>query len=474
MIAYIIRSFLCGLALLLLYKGLLQGEKCYRFNRFYLLFSMVAMLVIPMIRIDMSESLPAPVLPALQYVSVPEQAAVALATKDIPSHSLPLWKMFYLLITALLLIRFVHNLVRLLKQVARLEKATYRNRSVLLLPDGSGNYTFLHHIFISRSDYENREQESRIIDHEIIHAEQKHSWDILFTELLLVCCWFNPLLILYKKRIQLNHEFLADDAVKGNGSDSFSYQYLVLAKAGAHASVNMTSSFHYTATKKRLIMMNRSSSLRKFVLKLAVLLPALTIVITGITAEAPAKLFPADIASLTGISVATERNTPQSLIGEMLLIRNRYMAAPPAVRSLYTVTAADRQRLETIFLQLSPAEQATAPVRFLASFVPPGKIIPTADQLDKWKDAAVYGVWIDGKKVSNETLSDYTPSDFSHYAGSKLSGTAQKNNAYTVQLNLMTNAYYQEFREKRLKNKRSSMMFVFPRQGKTPVMIGVA
>jgi len=47
MIAYILNSTLCLLALFLIYRVLLANEKCYRFNRFYLLGAPVLGLTLP-------------------------------------------------------------------------------------------------------------------------------------------------------------------------------------------------------------------------------------------------------------------------------------------------------------------------------------------------------------------------------------------------------------------------------------------
>ena len=468
MIPYIIRSVLCGAALLLLYKGLLQGEKFYRFNRFYLLFSMLAMLVIPLVKINIAERLPEPVLPAVQYISASETVVVSMASANDTAYVISAWQIIYLLVTLSLLVRFIRNLTSILTQAKQLEKATYKNISVSLLPDGSGNYTFLDHIFISHSDYETHIQEPRIIDHEMVHARQKHSLDILFAELLLIFFWFNPLLLIYKKAIQLNHEFLADDAVKGNGDESLSYQYLVIAKAGAHSSVkniSITSGFHYAATKKRLIMMNRNSPLRKRMFKIMLLLPSLAIVITGITADAPVKLLPGNAATAAQ-SPRPGSGAPQSLLDEMLKICNSYMAQGKAKGGLSRVTAEDRKKLETIFFQMSGEQQKTAPVQFLPPLGPPEKTVPTAEQFTKWKDGTAYGIWIDGRKVNNEVLASYAPSDFSHYSASRLLGAAKKNKPYSVQLDLMTNAYYADYCQKRLNDKNNVMIFSFPRSEK--------
>src|ERR1700754_889650 len=52
MIAYIVKFILCSGLLLLIYRLLLSTENLYRFNRFYLMLSLVLSLAIPLIKME--------------------------------------------------------------------------------------------------------------------------------------------------------------------------------------------------------------------------------------------------------------------------------------------------------------------------------------------------------------------------------------------------------------------------------------
>jgi beta-lactamase regulating signal transducer with metallopeptidase domain len=96
----------------------------------------------------------------------------------------------------------------------------------------------------------------------IIHAwvntrNPKHSLDILLIETLKVLFWFNPIFIFYKKAIQLNHEFLADEKVVKSHNDVPFYQNLLISKANANPTYYLASNLNYSVTKKRLIMMTK-------------------------------------------------------------------------------------------------------------------------------------------------------------------------------------------------------------------------
>lgn len=79
--------------------------------------------------------------------------------------------------------------------------------------------------------------------------KQAHSLDNILTELIHYTCWFNPLLILYKKAIRLNHEFLADEAVLLSNSTPENYMHLLIQQASQGSHNRLTSSFTYGKKK---------------------------------------------------------------------------------------------------------------------------------------------------------------------------------------------------------------------------------
>ena len=94
-----------------------------------------------------------------------------------------------------------------------------------------------------------------LIAHESAHVLQKHSLDILLVELIHCLYWFNPLLILYKKAIRLNHEYLADEAVIRQTQIPTVYMHLLINQAGTNSISRFATSFNYGQTHKRLNMM---------------------------------------------------------------------------------------------------------------------------------------------------------------------------------------------------------------------------
>jgi TonB family protein len=101
----------------------------------------------------------------------------------------------------------------------------------------------------------------------------------LFIELITLFAWINPILFLYRRAIQLNHEFLADEFVVNSVTSPHDYQLLLLDKAMQPSVLVLSSSFNYLQTKKRIIMMTKKTSFRIAILKQIALIPV--IIITG-------------------------------------------------------------------------------------------------------------------------------------------------------------------------------------------------
>ena len=279
MTEYIIKSILCSGILLLCYHLFLQKEKMFRFNRFYLLFSIVFSLTIPLVTIEIPEhSTPVEIV---RYIPTVNQDPVVVDTNQLMTESENYdWFQnshiyIYCLVTSVLLLRLGKNLRTVLLNKQNKEIIRFKDYKLVLLTENVVTFTFLDYIFVSKEAYENNLIEKEIMVHELTHVKQKHSLDILFTEIVQALFWFNPLIFFYKKPIQLNHEFLADEAVLNTKANVKSYQLLLLDKILYTRQVKLTSSFNYSITKKRLAMMNIKNSKATIFIKKLILVPSI-------------------------------------------------------------------------------------------------------------------------------------------------------------------------------------------------------
>jgi beta-lactamase regulating signal transducer with metallopeptidase domain len=269
---FLIKSSITLIVLLAVYYLFLEKEKMHVFNRFYLLFSLTFSLIIPFITIEVMREVAA--LP-VNAGNIQILQGSAIVIEEANYVSIALWSL-YILVTLILSIRFIRNIIKINAKIQSKTPIFYKNAKLILIPEKTLPHTFLHTIFINETEYNNREIEAELYTHELTHVSQKHTLDILFIEILKTVFWFNPIFIFYKKAIQLNHEFLADEKVVNSYHNVPFYQSLLLSKANETQTFYLASNLNYSITKKRLLMMTKTTSASNALFKKAILIPVLT------------------------------------------------------------------------------------------------------------------------------------------------------------------------------------------------------
>ena len=119
-------------------------------------------------------------------------------------------------------------------------------------------FSFLGRKYID-SKYSGVERE--LIDlHESAHIDQKHHWDLLFAEMVLILFWPLPTTHIWYKQLKLQHEFLADQACKTHG---LAYKKL-LAEQALGVKLDLSHTFSIKSQlKTRLDMISNSTTKRK-------------------------------------------------------------------------------------------------------------------------------------------------------------------------------------------------------------------
>lgn len=448
MIAYILKSIFYAGVLLGSYFLLFEKEKMLRFKRFYLLVSIILSIILPFITFYIT--VPGAHIPTSNFF-LEKEVFIANHNIDKPISSRPNYFIYFGVITYativfLFLFRFIKNLRFLYKRIRSNKKYFYNNAVFVLLEEPIAPHSFLHFVFLERSAFENQDIEKEIIAHELAHVHQKHSLDILFLEFLQIFFWWNPFLWFYNKMIRLNHEFLADDAVVKKYDNRVSYYQILLSKGNQGSKTSFSSQFHYSIIKKRFIMMTKTTSIAQAIWRQLCLLPLITLLIflwnVKVIAQdvLPTPKTPTEIKH-------TEEGVSQELLNEYHTIVNKYKKDGKVNwKILKSMSEAELDRLETIFLQMTTAQQRQQEIAFIPSSPPLRRSVPTQAQLNAWKNGSVYGVWIDDKRVNNNVLKNYSPEDFAQVSISKLMKNAiNSSDKHTYQVDLMTKDYYEDY-----------------------------
>ncbi len=276
MIVYLIKSSLCMLLLWGFYAVLLEKENMHFTKRFYLIFSVIFSLIIPLVTFTYTTNIQVePEIlhkPAVTTMVLSDQVPVIETSIDYVS--ILLWSVYGIGVL-IFGFRFIKNLKRLTYKIRTSERLKEPSHINVLVTDVIVPHTFLKYIFVSKKEYQEKNIPEEVLLHEKTHVIQKHTLDILFIEILQVIFWFNPLLVWIKKSIKLNHEFLADQTVLKRKFSLQTYMDLLVNYPNNSNQVALSSPINYSLTKKRIVMMSQKFSKTRAAARLLLLFPTL-------------------------------------------------------------------------------------------------------------------------------------------------------------------------------------------------------
>lgn len=255
---YLLELGAIHLAFILGYWLLLRKERQYQKMRIYLIGSSLLALIIPLLK-----------LPKISFGQ--EEAATIelqpMAINVIPAEVVPVETSFwtpalfmgvYLTISGLLLLKFLANVL----QIIRIEKTSsqekFHNINVRKAPNVQGSFTFFNWIFLNDQIDKEQEDYHVILNHENAHVSLGHTYDLLFLELFRVCFWWIPSVWFINKEIRKIHEYQADAyALKTYHIDQYS-SILISSTLATHG-LSLASSFHDGFIFKRLNAMKQKA-----------------------------------------------------------------------------------------------------------------------------------------------------------------------------------------------------------------------
>ena len=290
---YIIQSTVSLTIFYGFYELLFKREAYFGFNRYYLLFAIIISAALPFINFNIyqifsngSEGilLAAPVYSLVEY-SLGEViiygGSKEVANSTWLSNGISFFEAIMLIYFAgifFALSRFCFRLYQLSQFLRQSEVTIHRGLRFVYTEPGTPVFSFLNYLFIDKELFENSGEVEKIIQHEKIHINQKHSLDLIVAEIITIIQWFNPLAYLLKKSLKENHEFIADNMVIAAYPDVISYSRLLIENSSIVKTNILTHNFSYSLLKRRLFMIKKTKNPLQFSLKLVWVLLALNMV----------------------------------------------------------------------------------------------------------------------------------------------------------------------------------------------------
>ena len=221
----------------------------HRFNRFYLMFSLIFSLVLPLITIEWFTISGIKISQSNLNQIQGQYVKFEVLFRNPGEGSVIQLKNIYFLVLSILITRFVYNIL-ILRFRSGYSSVIIRGHKIVPVKGLALPHTFLSTVFINEDELKQGKIPDALLIHEFAHIEQYHSIDIIIIEVIKTIFWFNPVLILYKRAIMLNHEYLADDAVLESHSDVAGYSEILFNIVFRKNNKYLASSFNYSLTKK--------------------------------------------------------------------------------------------------------------------------------------------------------------------------------------------------------------------------------
>ncbi len=291
---YLLKVSACLTLCFAFYLIALSKLTFFKINRFYLLGSMVLSFIIPSLHFTFEREV-AQVSVAQNPIAVhdadlagqalQEETQTGINGGDIeitPFDWYSLLPYLYIsIVTALLLLAF-WKILKLLKYTR--QHATHINGlKIVAKTKGFTNCSFFNYVFVDKEKLTETEL-GVLLRHEEVHARQYHSIDKIILIIAKAILWFNPIIYLYDKALEQNHEYEADELTSADFGTNH-YASLLLRLAVEKRQVPLVHNFVKSPIKARIKMLfnAKSKNMKKLIYTLAI--PIGTILIWGFTVD---------------------------------------------------------------------------------------------------------------------------------------------------------------------------------------------
>lgn len=242
----------------LLFRVCFVRDTFFKARRFYIMFSVLASLILPLIPISLTQEVSNNV--AVRALSAPIVLISTELTEQVNTSSSFGWMevLFFVMFvgTIFLTVRFVIHLIKVFRFIKQTEGKVYKGCKIIKIQEkGFSPFSFFRLIFLDGT--KDDVTQSKIFTHEYVHASEYHSVDVMLMELYTIAFWWNPFAWLLRHEMKINHEYLADRGALKLGCLKKEYQYTLLNSITENTSISIINFFNVSQLNKRITMMNK-------------------------------------------------------------------------------------------------------------------------------------------------------------------------------------------------------------------------
>ena len=239
------------------YRVFLQQETFYNANRYYLLLSSLLAFLLPILQLGMLK--PSQMVEQFTAATVIEESEMLAIVPTVATeletdfHFVDYLYPLYLGISLLFTLKLALDIAKIVNLWLKAKKNRKDGIIYVTLRENAA-FSFFNWLFI----HPHLAEKSTVINHEMVHIKQKHSYDILLFELLQIVSWSNPVSYLIKKDIKLIHEYIADELSTGSNVQKHEYaMFLIEHSFGVMPTALTNQIFNQSILKRRINMLNK-------------------------------------------------------------------------------------------------------------------------------------------------------------------------------------------------------------------------
>lgn len=271
MLQYILECIAFQLVFLIIYDLFLKRETFFQWNRLYLIGTYAISMVLPWIKIEaMKSAVPEAFQAYPEFLWNSNDTAVTAMVAEETTFNVS-WE-YALLFGGMFLatLFFAYKLYQIYTLKRKGEVHYFHDFTRVIVSNSSLAFSFFKSIFLG--DKVVAKEHQSIVQHELVHIRQRHSYDLVFFELMRIVGWFNPLVYVYQSRVSELHEFIADAQVAKTHKKE-QYQ-LLLSEVFQTQHISFINQFFKTSLiKKRIVMLQKTKSKKIWQLKYLLLVP---------------------------------------------------------------------------------------------------------------------------------------------------------------------------------------------------------
>lgn len=250
---YLIKMIIFSGVTFLYYRLSLKDKTFHHYNRFYLLSATVLSILLPFIKVDdftveVSNDL---------YLMM-DRISNFNTAKTIDHDDIYFRIAFSVLglVSLCFSVRLLYGILKIRQFKKTFPKESKKGISFYHTNLTEAPFSYFRSLFWKDSIVLNSEVGRQILKHEMVHIEQKHSYDKIFMETITALLWFNPFFHIIKKELSLIHEYLADKKAVRQ-SDTKAFAQMLLASHFSGTQWPAASPFLSSNLKKRLKMLQK-------------------------------------------------------------------------------------------------------------------------------------------------------------------------------------------------------------------------